>query len=141
MAGFMNSRKKFFFLLLLIILNCTSYIPPKYDLGSYQKKYHSFDIEVYLKEEIENGKVKITGIIKNIYVYDMINFEITARVLVGDRKIKEKTYYFFPEVLKPNEYYIFSIELEEIPENGRISYFYRYNTNYDEDFSLQYGSF
>lgn len=141
MADFMNIRKKIFFLLLVIIYNCSSYVPIKYDLGLYNKKYHSFDIEVYLREETQNNKVKIVGLIRNIYIYDMANFEITARVFVDDNKIKEKTYYFFPEVLKPNDYYPFSIDLDEIPQNGKISYFYRYNTNYDEDFSLQYGSF
>lgn len=141
MANFMSITKKLFLLTLVIIFNCSTYIPVKYDLGSYDKKYQSFDIEVYWKEERENNKLKLTGLIKNIYNYEMTNFEITARVFRGNDEIKEKTFYFFPEVLKPNEIYSFSIVLDEIPENGRISFFYRYHVNYDEDFSLEYGSF
>ncbi|MCX7990868.1 MAG: hypothetical protein N2999_02365 [Proteobacteria bacterium] len=135
-------KKIIFLTMTLMFCSCSTYIPPKYDLTGYDKKYLSFDMEVYWKEGIKDGEIKIDGLVKNIYIYDIFRLEITARAFSGEKKVAEETYYFYPRELKRDEILPFTISLKGVSDkNVKIKFFYRYYANYDEDFSLQFGSF
>jgi len=127
--------------IMLLLCACSSNLSKTYNISDFNKSYKSYDLNVFWNEKREGEGVTIEGVVKNVYIGDIKKLEITARIKHREKKLSEKTFSFFPDVLRPDHIlpFKFSMLIPEIKDYD-IDYFYRGYLVTDE-IELIFGSF
>jgi hypothetical protein len=113
----------------LLLAACHGHTTPSFDPALYPRSHPFYDLTFFWRTDRSADTVTVAGFARNTRFAYVKNLEVTATLLDGEgKKLSEKTFFFFPNLLPMDDLAPFSLDLPLKPgeQPVKIRFLYRY---------------